>query len=567
MAVGPIERMMLELRFARHMPIRRIARRLVLLAKWHWSAIVPPREPREMPRANPNPPAPLFPMRTGMIERTGASISLRFLNHVEPAGPPIDWAARDTGVAAQLWRMHLHYMEFLEEATAAEAEAWMLDWIDTNPPTSKGFWKDIWFPYSVSLRCVLWMQQLARHGADISSAARSTIERSVVLQISWLTNHLETDIGGNHLIKNAKALLWAAAYFEGKQADRWRERGVALLMRELPVQILADGFQYERSLSYHSQVFADLLEIYARAADEQLSARLHPVLERMAPILADLTHPDATPALFNDSGIDMAYAPGLCLDMWESLSGQRPSPSAVFAYRDAGYFGARDEQLYCVADCGAIGPDELPAHGHGDVFGFELSLLGRRLIVDQGVFEYTAGPRRQASRSAACHNTLCLDGADQAEFFSRFRVGRRPRVRLHGFTPSEDGFRLDGEHDGFAHLEGAPRHRRAFTLMRGSLRIEDHISGSSGRGARISFLLHPEVDAVTESDHRIRLTRDGASAVLTSTTRLEIEPARWWPNLGEDIESRRIAAHPSAAELADPVVSELHWGDDGRERG
>jgi uncharacterized heparinase superfamily protein len=498
-------------------------------------------------------------MRSGMIDRTYSGIALRFLNHVEPAGPPIDWSARETGVAAQLWRMHLHYMEFLEEATATEAEAWMLDWIDKNQPTKPGFWRDIWLPYSLSLRCVVWMQQLARHGDSFGAAARSVIERSLVFQISYLMDHVETDIGGNHLIKNAKALLWAAAFFDGPQADDWRRRGTTLLLSELPIQILGDGFQFERSVSYHSQVFADLLEIYARAADASLAERLRPILDAMAPILADMVHPDATPALFNDSGVNMAYTPQICLDIWERLSGKRPVPLRSFGYFDAGYFGARIEQAYCVVDCGRICPDELPAHGHGDVLSFELSLLGERFIVDQGVYEYSAGPRRQASRSAAHHNTLCLEGADQAEFFSRFRVGRRPNVQLLEFSAAGDGFTLEGEHDGFTHLEGSPRHRRSITFDRNLLRIEDLLVGSSHRAGRIGFLLHPGVRAEQQGDRSIILARAGASGWLTSSARLELEPAVWWPELGAEIETRRIVARLAPADLVVPVVSELRW--------
>jgi uncharacterized heparinase superfamily protein len=191
---------------------------------------------------------------------------------------------------------------------------------------------------------------------------------------------------------------------------------------------------------------------------------------------------------------------------------------------------------------------------------FELSLGGARFIVDQGVFEYTAGARRQASRSAAHHNTLCLDDADQAAFFSRFRVGRRPRVKLIEFRPADDGFMLEGEHDGFAYLRGAPRHRRRFLLSGSTLRIDDHIDGTSDRGGRIGFLLHPDVTIVRISDNRIRLQRGPVQALLTCGAPVAVEPAMWWPDLGAEIATSRLVIRLSAADLTERVMTALNWG-------
>ena len=121
--------------------------------------------------------------------------------------------------------------------------------------------------------------------------------------------------------------------------------------------------------------------------------------------------------------------PSAC-DVYERLFGRRPTARESFAFADAGYFGLRSATSYLVVDCGRIAPDDLPAHGHGDVLSFEWSVGTQRVFVDQGVFEYIPGARRQAARSAASHNTLCLEGADQADFFGAFRCGRRPNVEV-----------------------------------------------------------------------------------------------------------------------------------------
>ena len=51
-----------------------------------------------------------------------------------------------------------------------------------------------------------------------------------------------------------------------------------------------------------------------------------------------------------------------------------------------------------ITDVGAIGPDYLPAHAHADTLSFELSLFGRRVVVNGGTSRYATGPRRDAER-------------------------------------------------------------------------------------------------------------------------------------------------------------------------
>ena len=63
------------------------------------------------------------------------------------------------------------------------------------------------------------------------------IEASVAEQLVFLERNLETDICGNHLIKNIKALIWASAYFTGPFAERWRRLGLKYLQRQLSHQI------------------------------------------------------------------------------------------------------------------------------------------------------------------------------------------------------------------------------------------------------------------------------------------------------------------------------------------
>ena len=144
--------------------------------------------------------------------------------------------------------------------------------------------------------------------------------------------------------------------------------------------------------------------------------------------------------LLNDSVFGVANRPGQLMDA------PRPGP---FALPDTGYYGARgSEGHYLICDAAPIGPDYLPGHAHGDLFSFELSLRGRRLIVDSGVSSYEPDAERAYARSTRAQHRRDRR-PDQCEFWSAFpRGAARPpaaSARTRG-----GGFELGGWHDGRA---------------------------------------------------------------------------------------------------------------------
>src|SRR5690606_37317091 len=84
---------------------------------------------------------------------------------------------------------------------------------------------------------------------------------SLAVQVRWLRRCLEIHLLGNHLIANAKALVFAGLYFSGPEAHRWLATGLRILEREIAEQILPDGGQFERSTMYHALAYEDMLDL------------------------------------------------------------------------------------------------------------------------------------------------------------------------------------------------------------------------------------------------------------------------------------------------------------------
>jgi uncharacterized heparinase superfamily protein len=296
---------------------------------------------------------------------------------------------------------------------------------------------------------------------------------------------------------------------------------------------------FERSASYHAQVLADLIEVSTVLGRGPLRERTMKTIDAMAHVLVDLTHPDGYVTLMNDAGIDMAYHTDTILDALERIGRGAPRPRSHIAFEEAGYFGLRHDGDLFVVDCGPVGPDALPAHAHGDVLSFEWSLNGRRIIVDPGVFEYQAGPMRDYSRSTSAHNTVTVDGTDQAEFWGSFRCGRRPKVVVDHLELHDDQLRISGTHDGFAHTEGSPIHHRTLDAGPRRLRIQDSVSGGAGQPVSAALLFTPEGIA-TKTLRGVDVTIGPLTISVRSDGRMTIGESWYSPNIGTRVKAPRV---------------------------
>lgn len=495
--------------------------------------------PPAPPRAD-RPLKPLLPRRTERVDHETTPPRALFCNAPRELAFPHEWFPSEWTSTWRLELIQLHSMEWLEALDDATFERAVCDWIGRVPPYGASYWRGGWNAFALSIRVVVWMQEAARRGRGVRLDVADRIAQSLAEQMRFLEANLELDVVGNHLLKNVKALAWAARFFEGAEAERWRALAEHHLARELDEQILSDGMHFERSPAYHAQVCADLIDcrlaLHGRPIARVIEAKLALALRA----LADLTHPDGSPSLFNDGGLDMSYAPADLFECWRRLGGDRVHARPIVALDAAGYYAARAGKSYVLVDCGAIAPDFLPAHGHGDALSLEWSVAGERILVDAGVFEYVAGERREWSRSTRAHNTVTLDGRDQAEFWSSFRVGRRPRVRLRRWSPIEDGFVLEGEHDGFAHLAGAPIHRRLVRATPSDVRIHDRIEGGAGQRAQARFLLHPSCSAGVDADGVVTLRSGPALVRVVTSSPIAIEDARWFPDFGLEVATKQL---------------------------
>ena len=460
-----------------------------------------------------------------------------FLNE---SGPLYEWENPDK---SKLWLYNLHYFDDLNAAGAAHRSGlhrqFILRWLQDNPPHAGTGWE----PYPLSLRIVNWIKWLLAGNAPVEGMTASLAQ-----QAHALSRQVEFHLQGNHLLANAKALVFAGTFFEGKVAGRWLQQGLGLLEEQLAEQVLVDGGHFERSPMYHSIVLTDVLDLiqlgqlYRTGEIARRLGALRGTAGAMASWLDGLIHPDGQIPFFNDAAFGVAPAPGAVLEYARNLgAARRFADSAIQHFDVSGYVSVHNHDQVAVMDVAPVGPDYIPGHAHADTLSFEWSLFGQRVLVNSGTSEYGISPERQRQRGTAAHNTVVVNGLDSSEVWSGFRVARRATPFDVNIGQAGDCGVVRASHDGYHRLWRKVTHTREWRVMPGELHVKDQLAGKF-RNAVAYFHIHPEV-RLSGGAHGLELTLPGGRVcrIAISGASAAIEPSTWHPEFGLSVPGQRLA--------------------------
>ena len=319
-------------------------------------------------------------------------------------------------------------------------------------------------------------------------------------------------------------------------------------------QVLGDGGHAERSPMYHALSIVDLMVLAdAGVLDHAASGRIEQCLARMRRAMLAMTHPDGDIALFNDSWLGEAPPARL-------LANGQAAERQILA--NTGYVQLRSGADAVIFDCGACGPDDNPAHAHADFLAAELSVAGRRFLVDFGVPSYSSGPLRDAARSAASHNGPRFADVEPLEYWLSFRVGRRGRAYriadLDCALPTS--LWCAGWQDGYATIGATVARALAFFPQAGLL-IVDVWRGGSACEAVVDFLV---AEAWLADDGGRFESADGCATVTVDAVAGSAAApvaAQYWPRFGEARPASRLRVSPCSDDAGHWAASWFGWGE------
>jgi hypothetical protein len=401
----------------------------------------------------------------------------------------------DTKIVWELNR-HQHFLTLgrafvvsRDETYAEECLTQLEDWRAQNPYLRGINWAS---SLEVAFRAWSWLWALhfISGSRALTSARLAAWIQSLGEHADYIAQNLSTYSSPNtHLLGEgfglyAIGMLWP----ELRGAAHWRATGRRILEEEMLHQVRPDGSHLEQSTYYHRYA-ADFFLCAAILADKngcsfpalfrerlermcdfilhtQLPGGLHPMIgDADGGRLLALT-PNHSPAGPNDqratlctaavyfSRGDFCAAAGRFHEetFWllgrgaagkfaalepVPRGGSRVFPDAGLVIQRSGE-GANERMLLFDAGPQGMGPC---GHGHADALQVQVSADGVDWLVDPGTFVYTSSRQwRDFFRGTRAHNTLCLDGADQAvpvDFFKWTRIPA-PKLELAHSTPCFD---------------------------------------------------------------------------------------------------------------------------------
>lgn len=271
------------------------------------------------------------------------------------------------------------------------------------------------------------LERWQRLPADLAGGLRASLARLGAFLLD--PRHFEGAY--NHGFNEAAALVLIADSFPDLPgAATWRLTGLARLDEMLRTNVDADGVDIENSPFYHYYVLGMVSQIGAWG--EQWEPALAPTYgaarRAMLPYAAAIVQPDgrlpmlgATATTIVPNQDPAVYGPLADLDptfAWVFTRGARGTPPApgVRLFPVSGLFLLRSptaaaDQTFVTFDSGVYRTD----HSHLDALSLTVYGDGQALLPDAGLYTYDRGPDFDYFHGTRAHNTVVVDGLDQAE--------------------------------------------------------------------------------------------------------------------------------------------------------
>ncbi len=443
--------------------------------------------------------------------------SFRFLNAERTVFEAKSWNSQST---SKLWLYNLHYFDWLqagEHYPQPIAIGMIQRWIKENPISEGAGWE----PYPTSLRIVNWIKWLL---VNPTLVERYDIENSLVLQSRLLSQRLEFHILGNHLLANAKALIFAGCYFHGDEANTWFKNGLALYQEQLKEQFLLDGGHFERSPMYHAILTEDFLDIFNLYHTYGLSLPTEwpGLATKMLNWLRLMTHSDGEVSYFNDSVKKGAVTYLEIINYAKSLNtnifSETPGKNKLTHLKESGFAVVERPPYRLLCDIGCVGPSYQPGHAHAGTFSFEFSAGQQRVFINSGISTYEVGQQRSFERSTAAHSTIEFDAENSSDVWHGFRVAKRAKVTQASVLDQDKQSIVQATHNGYSKFNNAALVTRKWILNKKELIIQDSIDSRREHSARIFFFLAPNIKVRKLSSYHYLLINPQGEPIGTFTS-------------------------------------------------
>jgi len=433
------------------------------------------------------------------------------------------------------------------------------NWIEANPYPLGINWGST---LEVAFRSLswIWVDQLLA-GTPEYAQFHAEMAPALAFHGRYIERYLSTYFSPNtHLLGEAVALFFLGTlYPQMPRAAHWKESGWQIVLHEAARQVRPDGVYFEQSLYYH--VYALDFFLYARLLAARNGLEIPPAydatLGRMLDVVATLAQAGPAEGFGDDDGgrlwnarrnrteqMTDSLALGAVMYSCEFPAARlteeaiwlfgdpavdklmsaetgtetetKPKPARSLAFPDGGIYVLADSQPYAQAMVVDAGPQGVgrSGHGHADALSLRLTMDERRWLVDSGSGVYISKDPadRNVFRGTGAHNTMRVDGVDQAVPDEPFSWTHIPTTLAENWVVGKTFTYLVGSHNGYVRLADPVLHRRHVLNIAGGLwLVRDVALGHAEHELELRWHFAPDLDVRAAAPGRVEISNPRSS--------------------------------------------------------
>jgi hypothetical protein len=263
-------------------------------------------------------------------------------------------------------------------------------------------------------------------------------------------------------------------------------------------------------------------------------------------------------ALFHDNGLlpyayqdsDSLVARLLFDECDEIKKGKKEEPSSV-AFKDSGFYIMKNRNMYSFINCSPIGTEGRGAHSHNDRLSVLLYVKGEDIIIDPGVYAYTASMEiRDRYRNVEAHATVCINGKQPNRLNPPgcwWGYLDDTRCQCLNWDASSDKSFFEGEHYAYCRLDIPVIHNRQVESNENMLEICDQFIKAEEFGNDMTvdyhFMLGPSCRVSIEGQHA-EITSNHVNVTATTKLGRWSQSKGWYaPKYGVEEETTALHIH------------------------
>lgn len=404
-----------------------------------------------------------------------------------------------------------------------------------------------WSGFNCAIRTINWLKILYYIRSDSNQPELTRyfkiIQQSIFEQSLHNYRHIEHHIPGNHVL-----FQYISLWLVYQVWPEWEEQPGRLttlenkLSDEVKKEFKSNGFHFELSSHYHVQatlfclIWFDIKDNLDLKNENEISG----ILIKAINVIGDMLLPDDSLPLIGDNcypfwhdslNDDIANIRQLALHHF-NIDIFRKQDKTVELKND--WLIHRNGQQHVMMDVGRVGLSANPGHGHGDLLSIIYSDAGQPLFIDPGTYLYSNDDEAIACKETVHHNTLSLNGNNQAKLWGFFRWAYLPSKPIYKFENKKNGLYIQAQFNGYHHKKSIT-HKRIIDCKSDELliidEIIDHLNGE--QDLFLNFILHPDLNVyeennsltLTNKNHKWKLICAGSGKISTCIKPIKIYPA------------------------------------------